>query len=403
MRDDERHRGQTQSARLWLLVAITVILVGWALHATAAVMIPLVFSIFLALIVAPLDHGVASKVPGKLGWLGHVAAMGAILVVMLLFVGMIWLAAQQVVQRFPDPSPNSSLLEQVDKAMSDGSEQSDTAASGEKAQASAAGETGTATAEDGGKPGDPFGRFDRIFDGAQGALLGRLADWASGTASQILAAAGATLFSAVLVFFLTLIMLVEGPDWRRKISTVLDNQAREKSMDSVGIIADRLRRYLVARTVLGGITALLYAVWLWVFGIDLLFVWPLIAFVLSFVPTLGSMISGALPVIYAFIQKDFGSALAVGAGIFVIEQVMGNYIDPRVQARQVSLSSLVVLVTLLVWGWIWGIAGTILAVPVTIAAMIICAHVDALRPVALMLSDAKDYEGLDHQANSLNT
>ena len=169
---------------------------------------------------------------------------------------------------------------------------------------------------------------------------------------------------------------------------------------SIGIIAVRLRRYLLARAILGLITALLYAAWLWIFSVDLLVVWALLAFLLNFIPTLGSLIAGALPVLYAFVQKDAGTALAVGAGIFVIEQVMGNYVDPRVQGRQVSLSSLVVLITLLVWGWMWGVAGAILAVPITIAAMIICAHIPRLRPFALMLSNAADMEGLDRQAKA---
>ena len=104
--------------------------------------------------------------------------------------------------------------------------------------------------------------------------------------------------------------------------------------------------------------------------------------------------------IYAFVQKDLGTTLAVGAGIFVIEQVMGNYVDPRVQGRQVSLSSLVILIALLVWGWVWGIAGAILAVPITMAAMIICAHVQPLRPFALMLSNSTDMDALDRQVSS---
>jgi AI-2 transport protein TqsA len=164
------------------------------------------------------------------------------------------------------------------------------------------------------------------------------------------------------------------------------------------IIADRLRRYLLARTILGVITAALNVAWLWIFGVDLLVVWALLAFLLNYIPTLGSLIAGLLSVAYAFVQKDFGTALAVDTGIFVIEQVMGNYVDPRVQGRQVSLSSVVVLITLLVWGWIWGIAGAILAVPITVAGMIICAHVRPLRPFALMLSNARDMEGLDRQA-----
>ena len=94
--------------------------------------------------------------------------------------------------------------------------------------------------------------------------------------------------------------------------TVLDDGGREKAMDSIGVIAAKLRRYLVARAVLGIVTAALYVGWLWIFGIDLLLVWGLLAFLLNFIPTLGSLIAGALPILYAFAPKDPGSALAVG-------------------------------------------------------------------------------------------
>ncbi|MFZ3585231.1 AI-2E family transporter, partial [Loktanella sp. DJP18] len=87
----------------------------------------------------------------------------------------------------------------------------------------------------------------------------------------------------------------------------------------------------------------------------------------------------------------------IAAGIFAIEQIIGNYVDPRVQGRQVSLSPLVVLITLLVWSWVWGVAGAILAVPITIATMIVCAFVPPLRPFALLLSNASDYDSLDRQ------
>ena len=394
--------------RLWLIVAITVILAGWALQATGVFMVPVVFSVFLALLVAPLDRRVVERVPEKLHWLGHAAARRAILVALLIFVGLIWIAAQQVIERFPFSGGSGSLLPQFGQEFrggGGGSAAAGAAGAGATTPSGSAGTSGTAgSAADGQASGlgGILGRLSQVFSDAGGSLAERLGDWASGFATQILSAAGTTLFATVLVFFLTLLMLIEGPKWRQKVYNVLDTSAGREAMDATGIIAGKLRRYLLARTILGVITVVLYVAWFWIFDVDLLVVWALLAFLLNFIPTLGSLIAGVLPVIYAFVQKDFGTAVTVGAGIFVIEQVMGNYVDPRVQGRQVSLSSLVVLITLLVWGWIWGVAGAILAVPITIAAMIVCAHVRPLRPFALMLSNATDMEGLDRQAGRAN-
>jgi AI-2 transport protein TqsA len=207
------------------------------------------------------------------------------------------------------------------------------------------------------------------------------------------------LAAAALVFFLTLLLLIEAPQWRQKLSEVMKRREREQAFESLGVIAARLRRYLLARAAIGMMTAALYVGWLWLFDVRLLLVWGLLAVFLNFIPTLGSLVAGIAPVIFVFVQKDFGTAVLVGAGILVIEQVMGNFIDPRVQGRQVALSPLVVLVALLLWGWVWGIMGAILAVPITMAFVIIAAHFGPLRPLALLLSDARNFEDLDRMTS----
>lgn len=410
---DPRHAGPEQPhlVRTWLLVAITVILTGWALKAAGAFLVPVVFSFFLALLVAPVDRWVRAKVPRGFGWLGHAAAMGAILAAVLIFVSLIWFAAQQLVTRFPMPTEAGNLLPQFGSEVhggqgaAQGATQGAAEAGGSASPGGGSASPGGGSASQGGAspggesgPAALFAQAREMLSGAGGSFAARLAGWASGIATSILNAAGAVVGAVTLVLFLTFIMLIEGSEWQQKIVSALGPSAREKTLDSVGTIADRLRRYLLARTLLGLVTAALYALWLWIFGVDLLIVWALLAFLMNYIPTLGSLIAGILPVFYAFMQKDPGTAMLVGGGILVIEQVMGNYVDPRVQGNQVSLSSLVVLVTLLVWGWIWGIAGAVLAVPITICVMIICAHVRPLRPFALMLSNATDMDGLNRQS-----
>jgi AI-2 transport protein TqsA len=242
-------------------------------------------------------------------------------------------------------------------------------------------------------------RLGGLFDSAGSSLSNRLTDWVADHAATILNAAGTTLGALVLVFFLTLLMLIEAPRWREKVAGIPSGPSRQDVMQSLGVIGVRLRRYLLARTILGVVTAILYVTWLWIFGIDLLIVWGLLALLLNYIPTVGSLIAGILPVAYAFVQKDFGTSVAVGVGLLGIEQIMGNFVDPRVQGRQVQLSPLVVLVALMYWSWTWGIAGAFLAVPVTIALTVIAAHVEPLRPVALLLSKETDSEGNDRMSS----
>jgi AI-2 transport protein TqsA len=102
----------------------------------------------------------------------------------------------------------------------------------------------------------------------------------------------------------------------------------------------------------------------------------------------------ALASLFAFMQQGLETGLIVAVGLLVFEQIMGNIIEPRVQGQRLSISPLVVLVSLLVWGWIWGITGTLLAVPLTVLMIIGFAHIRALRPLALLLSDADSMKGL---------
>lgn len=361
------------------LAAITAILAGWALRALAPVVIPVVFAFFLALLVSPIDRWGMRHAPHRLRWLGHVAAMGAILAAILVFVGSIWLAAEQAAAQLPfDAETVADLMPAP--ASGDGND----------ATPEAPGDSGAA--EEAG--GNILDRLGARFGSAGSSLLGRVAERAAGFATTILTTAGSILGGAVLVFFLTLLMLIERPRWRKKFLAVTGSRGHG-GLDPFAVVAARVRAYLWARTLLGAVTGVLYALWLWAFGVDLLFVWFVLAFLLNYIPTIGSLIAGGLASGYAFLTKDFGTAAFASAGILVIEQVIGNFIDPRVQGRQVSLSPLIILIALLFWGWIWGVAGAFLAVPMTTVILILSARIDALRPLALLLSDETDAEGLD--------
>jgi AI-2 transport protein TqsA len=339
------------------LLVIALVTLVWFLRQIAPVGVPLIAAAFVALLVAPVDRWVAERAPDKLRWLGHVAAMMLILVVTALFIEGIWIASEQVVSHFASSSG-----------------------------------TGSGT----GRPSDSGGILSQvrhIVGSGISDLFGGIAGTASGIATTVLSSAVALLSGVVFIFFLTLLMLIEAPRWRAKLAALLEGSDAEW-FATLDLIARRLRRYLLLRTVLGMLTALLYVGWLALFGIDLLVVWGILALLLNFVPTLGSLVAGILPVLFAFIQKDPGTAAIVGAGIFAIEQAMGNFVDPRVQGDQLSVSPLVVLVSLAFWGWVWGIPGAVLAVPITIAMIVAFAHISALRHVALLLSNESDVAGL---------
>ncbi|HSK39670.1 MAG TPA: AI-2E family transporter, partial [Arenibaculum sp.] len=353
----------------WLIGLILVILIGSALRATAWVTMPLAFAIFLAITISPVTDWVRKHVPRRLDWLAYVASMAILLAVLTLFVAGIWYAARQILSGLPKYT--DTIEEWWNRAMS--------LARGD-AFSSLAGNGG------GGAGDGAAGGAGNGTGGSGGLDLTDILEPVTGYATTILNSATQMVGMLVLILFFVLLMLIEAPTWHSKFADSLGRR-QEAWSEALTAIGQRFRWYVLVRTVLGLMTGLLYGLWLWAFGVDFVIVWGLLAFLLNFVPTVGSLIAGILPAIFAFFQMDLWMALIVGAGILVIEQIMGNYVDPRLQGKQLSLSPLMILVALMLWGWIWGITGTLLAVPMTVLIMIVFANIPALRPVALFLSD----------------
>jgi predicted PurR-regulated permease PerM len=157
-------------------------------------------------------------------------------------------------------------------------------------------------------------------------------------------------------------------------------------LDAVGSIGVKVRKYLLIRTLAGLISGL----WLWLLGVEFAVLWGLLFFLLNYVPNIGSLVAGIPPALLAFLQLGLGWALVAVAGLVLIDQVIGNYLDPRLMGRTLNMSSLVVLISVVLWGWIWGVVGTLLAVPMTVAIMSACERVPALRPIAILLQGGED-------------
>lgn len=366
--DASTDASRTGKLLYWLVGLVLLILAGWALRAMAAVVVPLVFAIFLILVLRPMDRHIAERLPSKVGWLGRAAVMLLLLVVLAAFItGMVY-STQRLLGTLPDLS--DTISEWLSSA-------EDSAGSGDLSDMPFAEQLGGSLRD------------------SIGAIGSWAVDKAASFAETLISALGGLVAALIVVFFVVLLGLGESSLWSRKMDTLCSGSDRDAWRETLEVISMRVRAFLLVRAALGLFTAVVYTSWLALFGIDLLFVWGLLAFLLTFIPNFGSIISGTLPFIYALLTRDLGTALAVGFGLFVIEQIIGNYIDPRVQGRHIVLSPLIILVALLFWGWLWGVAGALLATPMTIAIATACYHVPALRPVAMLLSNKHEPDELD--------
>lgn len=144
-------------------------------------------------------------------------------------------------------------------------------------------------------------------------------------------------------------------------------------------------RYLAIKAWISLITGLLAVVLCLALGVDFPFLWGLIAFLFNFVPNIGAVIAAIPPILLALIEHGTGSAFLVLAGYTVIGTVIGNMLEPRLMGQQLGLSTLVVFLSLLFWGWVWGPIGMLLSVPLTVILKLVLEHSEGWRWLAVLL------------------
>ena len=202
------------------------------------------------------------------------------------------------------------------------------------------------------------------------------------------------LSSAYTVFvylgFITLLVVLglpQVPALRKKIQEEFDASDQREITGTVAEIASKVRRYLGITTVTSVITGVASALWAFAVGLDLAIVWGVLNFLLNYIPVLGNLVGIIPPTIYALIQfQSWTVPVIFFVGFAVIQMVISNFISPMLQGRSLSLPPIVVVVALAFWSWVWGIAGALIAVPLTVALVIVCEHFTSTRWIAILLS-----------------
>ena len=154
-----------------------------------------------------------------------------------------------------------------------------------------------------------------------------------------------------------------------------------------------VNQYMFVKTNISLLTGMLVYLLALIAGIDFPALLGLIAFLFNFIPNIGSLIAAAPGVLLALIQLGWGGGIAVLAGYLVINQVVGNFVEPRVLGKTVGLSTFVVFFSLLFWSWVLGPVGMLLSIPLTVVLKIWFEHTDELKVVGLMLGPACPDDG----------
>ena len=173
----------------------------------------------------------------------------------------------------------------------------------------------------------------------------------------------------------------------KRVNKAFAEERAKELMSILRSIENQVQHYLVLKTVISLLTAIISGIILYFGGFDFLLFSSLLIFALNFIPNIGSVIATAFPVLTGLIKFGFSmKVLLVLAGLMLTQMIIGNILEPKIAGKSLNLSPIVILLSLIFWGYIWGITGMILAVPLTSAIKIIFSHIQILKPVAELIS-----------------
>ena len=201
---------------------------------------------------------------------------------------------------------------------------------------------------------------------------------ATGTFKGIIGAFSGT----VLVLVIMSLMLLEAAVFRLKSRAALEDSV---DMESIGRVAKDIQRYLAMKTFTSMVTGVLIWLWTSAMGVEFAVLWGLIGFILNYIPFVGSIIAAIPACILTLITGGVGISAILTAGYILINIGVSNFFEPILMGRRLGLSPLVVFLSLVFWGWVWGPGGMLLSVPLTMVVKIFLEHSDDFRWIAVLM------------------
>ena len=208
---------------------------------------------------------------------------------------------------------------------------------------------------------------------------GKMLSFTAGAVGEI----GSIMSDSFLIMLITIFILLEAKTFFYK--TELVEKIHGKSLDYLNKIGVNIRHYLSIKTVISILTGILIWLWLLIVGVDYAILWGVIAFLLNYIPSIGSIIAAVPTILLALVQLGIGGMIWTGVGYLVVNMVIGNIIEPKVMGKGLGLSTLVVFLSLIIWGFILGTAGMFLSIPLTITIKIMLEQNERTQWIAVLL------------------
>lgn len=211
-------------------------------------------------------------------------------------------------------------------------------------------------------------RFEKIWDVGTG-VLGRVVRF---------------LATSLITLILTVFMLSEARMFGRRLEAI--SLARGPNLTRLLSATRDIQRFLAIKTGISVLTGILAGTLCWAAGLDFYVLWGILAFFFNFIPVIGSIVAGVPPTILALFIAGFPNAVLVAGGYLLINNFLGNLIEPMLVGRRFGISTLVVVISVVFWGWMWGPLGMLLAVPLTMVLKVILESSDEFRWIGIAIS-----------------
>ena len=209
-------------------------------------------------------------------------------------------------------------------------------------------------------------------------------------AANLFAGVGGVLANGFLIFIMVIFLLLEMESFPEKLRAAFGERgAAVKRFRDLGA---SVNRYLVIKTWVSLMTGMIAGLLCWIVGVDFALLWGLLAFLLNYVPNIGSILAAVPPVLLAMVQLGLGPAGIILVGYVLINNVIGNVVEPKFMGEGLGLSTFAVVLSLVFWGWVLGPVGMLLSIPLTMAVKIAMDAGDETRWISVLLGSGVDAE-----------
>jgi predicted PurR-regulated permease PerM len=197
---------------------------------------------------------------------------------------------------------------------------------------------------------------------------------------------------AFMMVLFVVFLLLEGAFFKEKVELAFEDKFSGQIKKISNDVMHQVIRYLSIKFFISLVTGLVVAVCLGLVGLEFAVLWGVIQFILNFIPNIGSIVAGICTVVFALLQfwPEPGPVILVALIMLGANMIIGNFLEPKIMGDNLGLSPVTVLLSLMLWGWLWGFAGLILAVPMTMIIKIVCENIPVLEPLSILFSSRRD-------------